>query len=253
MMNGEVNIAAASEFVYTKKILTDEKFYTFGTIDKVFNEYIIARKDRGITKVADLSGKKIGVAIGTAPEFYVGRFLEINGVNSSDITLINVSPQQSLNALQNGTVDAVIAWEPYVSEIEEALGGTVLKWEAQEDQLTYFDLHCTVEWVKTNPELIARFLKSLSQAESYLINNPDQAKNIIQAKLGYSREYVDKVWPAHKFGLSLDQSLVLAMQDESRWLINSRLTNVTSVPIFMNYIYTDGLNSVKPESVTIIR
>jgi NitT/TauT family transport system substrate-binding protein len=61
------------------------------------------------------------------------------------------------------------------------------------------------------------------------------------------------VWKQNQFSLSLDQSLILAMQDESRWLISNNLTNATSIPNFQNYIYIGGLNSVKPQSVNIIR
>jgi hypothetical protein len=61
------------------------------------------------------------------------------------------------------------------------------------------------------------------------------------------------VWKQNQFSLSLDQSLILAMQDESRWLISNNLTTATSIPNFQNYIYIDGLNSVKPQSVNIIR
>ena len=70
--------------------------------------------------------------------------------------------------------------------------------------------------------------------------------------MGLSDVYIDKVWSQNQFSLSLDQSLILAMQDEARWLINNNLTNSFSVPNFLNNIYVDGLKSVKPESVNII-
>jgi NitT/TauT family transport system substrate-binding protein len=57
------------------------------------------------------------------------------------------------------------------------------------------------------------------------------------SQLNYTLEYLELVWPDHKFTLSLDQSLVLIMEDEGRWLIANNLTNATSVPDFQNYIY----------------
>ena len=51
---------------------------------------------------------------------------------------------------------------------------------------------------------------------------------------------MDTVWQQNRFSLTLDQSLVLAMEDEARWMIANNLTNATAVPDFRQYIYTDG-------------
>jgi NitT/TauT family transport system substrate-binding protein len=51
--------------------------------------------------------------------------------------------------------------------------------------------------------------------------------------------------------LTLDQSLILAMEDEARWMISNNLTTEKTVPNFLDYIYAYGLKSVKPAAVTI--
>ena len=43
-----------------------------------------------------------------------------------------------------------------------------------------------------------------------------------------------------------------SIQDEAQWLISNQLTNATTVPNFINYVYEDGLKSVKPGAVNII-
>ena len=90
------------------------------------------------------------------------------------------------------------------------------------------------------------------QAESYATNNPSQSKTIIQSQLNYTEGYASEVWQENRFSLSLDQSLLLTMQDEAQWLISNHLTNATSVPNFLNYVYIDGLETVEPNAVTII-
>jgi NitT/TauT family transport system substrate-binding protein len=64
---------------------------------------------------------------------------------------------------------------------------------------------------------------------------------------------METVWSQNQFSLSLDQSLVAAMEDEARWMIANGLTSETEVPNFLDYIYMDGLQAVKPEAVNIIR
>ena len=60
------------------------------------------------------------------------------------------------------------------------------------------------------------------------------------------------VWPKHRVSLSLDQSLVTAMEDEGRWMIKNNLTTEKMIPDFMDYIYTEGLERVKPEAVSLV-
>ena len=60
------------------------------------------------------------------------------------------------------------------------------------------------------------------------------------------------VWARNEFSLSLEQSLIAAMENEARWMIKNNLTGRTMVPDFINYIYFNGLTTVKPEAVNII-
>ncbi len=64
--------------------------------------------------------------------------------------------------------------------------------------------------------------------------------------------YVQQVWPENQYTLTLDQSLILTMEDQARWMkINGFTSN--PVPNFLNYIYLEGLQAVDPGSVNIIR
>jgi NitT/TauT family transport system substrate-binding protein len=100
---------------------------------------------------------------------------------------------------------------------------------------------------------VKRILKSLAQAENFITFHPDQAKTVIQKRLQYGDAYIALVWPLNQSSLSLDQSLITAMEDEARWMIQNNLTPEKTVPDFLRYIYIDGFNAVKPEAVNIIR
>ena len=54
-----------------------------------------------------------------------------------------------------------------------------------------------------------------------------------------------------QFRLSLDQPILVSLEDEARWAIRNKLTDVTKVPNYLDYIYTDALKAVKPGAVTI--
>ena len=44
-----------------------------------------------------------------------------------------------------------------------------------------------------------------------------------------------------------------AMEDEARWRIENNMTAATEIPSYLDYVYLDALEEVKPEAVTIIR
>ena len=253
MLNREVDLATGSEFAFAGGVLSGENIRTIGVISRSSVEYLVGRTDSGINDVADLKGKRIGVPLKSRPEFSLDRFLLLRGINSSEVTLVNVPVNQSVDALVNREVDAVTAWQPYIDRIRDRMGNALIVWKTQEEQPSYSLVMCTAQWTADNPELVKRFLESLVQAESYVMNHPGSAKAIIQEKLNYDDAYMDSVWPDYRFSVLLDQSLIAAMEDEARWMISANLTVEKETPDFVNYIYLDGLEAVKPEAVNIIR
>ena len=254
VLNGEDNIVVGTtEFPLTSNILNGAQIRTISSIAKSEFIYLVARADRGINEVSDLKGKTIGTTFGTIAHFYLGRFLELNGMSLQDVNLINLkTPAEWVNAVVNGSVDAVATAQPYAESAMEGLGDNAVFWSIQSSQPLYAEAIATDTWITNNPGLVTRFLNSLSQAEDFVINHPDQAKAIVKNQMSLSDAYADKVWSQNQFSLSLDQSLLLAMQGEAQWLINNDLTNALVVPNFVDYVYVDGLNSVKPGAVNII-
>ena len=109
------------------------------------------------------------------------------------------------------------------------------------------------EWITEEPELVRRFLKSLAQAEEYVVRNPTETQAMLQKQLSLDASQMETLWSQNQYGLSLDQSLVTAMEDEARWMIANKLTNERQVPNFLEYISEDPLKEIVPGAVDIIR
>jgi NitT/TauT family transport system substrate-binding protein len=250
-LNNKIDLAASSDFAFVSNAAIQQKNLTIiASIDKAQSVYLIARKDKGIETPANLNGKNVGLTLNAAGEFYFGRFLELNGLSIHNVNLTNLQPSQYIQAITNGTVDAVVVTKTIANQIQTQLPNNTIIWSVQSDQLAYVLISCSNDWTIQHPNTIVRFLKALSQAQVYLTNNRASGEAIVEKQLNttISRE----TWSDNQIGLSLDQSLVVAMQDEAQWLINNNLTNATDVPNLINYIYLDGLNSVKPGAVNII-
>jgi len=253
LLSNEIDLSGGGEFPLVVKALENASISIIGSYARSFNTYLVARVDKGIRKEADLKGKRVGLPRRTIPEFYLGRFLDLHGMSIRQVTLTDLTPKKAVGAITNGTVDAVVVWEPFVSRIREQLTERIVTWSVHSGQAQYSVLIGRNDWIRRNPELVKRVLRSLMRAEEYVVRHPTEAKAILKRRYQHDDAYVARVWPEYQFSLSLDQTLILALEDEARWMIKNNLTTEKHVPDFLNYIYVDGLKAVKPEAVNIIR
>ncbi|MFA4826150.1 MAG: NrtA/SsuA/CpmA family ABC transporter substrate-binding protein [Methanoregula sp.] len=254
METSDVDISLSAEYPFVVDVLEKKEFLVVGSINKYYGTYVVARKDRGIVNISDLRGKRIAVPGKTIGEFYIARFLDLNGINKQDVTLVDKLPAQSIPEFTgNGSVDALVTRKFVIESKIGPLDGNYTVWPSQNNQATYNIISIRKDWSEGHPDTIRRLLLSLEEAERYSLKNPDEAKAIVRKNLNMSDSYMASVWPEHQFSLSLDQSLILAMEDEARWIIANNQTDNKEIPNFLNYLYPDGMNTVKPGSVNIIR
>lgn len=255
VVNGEADIAVGiAEFPLVRKAFQNESVRAMGNIDKGDFIYLVARKDSGIGNESDLKGKRVGTTAGTVAEFHLGRFLTLHGMTLRDITLVDVkTPAGWVNDVADGEIDAIATAQPYANAARDRLGDNAVAWPVQSSQPLFALIISTDEWITRHPGPAGRFLRSLAQAEEFVHTHPAETKVIVQERLDLDAGYMDTVWQQNQFALTLDQSLVLAMEDEARWMIANNLTNATAVPDFRGYIYTGGMEAVRPGSVNIIQ
>ena len=253
LLNKKVDIAGTAEYPVVTSAFANDSVSIITSTSSSYIVDLVGFTGKGITTIADLKGKKIGVALGSVTEFYLGRFLNLNGMSLGDVTLVNLAPAQDAAAIASGAADAVVTWQPNESQLLEQYPSGTVSWPLQNGQPVYSVLTCPDDWIHQNPALLKRFLKSLAQGEEFVAEHPAQAKAILKENYKYSDEYINSIWPEYQFSLSLNESLIAAMEDEARWTISNNLTTAAQVPDFLNYIYTDGLKAVEPDAVNIIQ
>ncbi len=251
MEKGDVDISVSAEYPIVITALKKDNISIIACIDKYEGTYLIASRDSGSKNAIDLKGKKIGLMRGTEPEFYLGRYLELRSMSLHDVTLVHDEPSHFAAALADGRIDAFVSGYENVIQAQRLLGYKIITCPLQNGQTAFAVMACRKNWTKRHPELMEKLLKSLAQAEEYCIVNPNIARAIIQKRLNRDDKHISAVWPMHRLSLSFDQSLVTAMEDEGRWLIKNNLTGEKTIPDFRDYICTECLEKIKPESVKI--
>ena len=253
LLKGEVDIAGMSEVPFIGKVFEKHEASAYANLDKLQYVYLVAHKDRGIAVAADLKGKRIGLPRRTIADFYLGRYLELNGISARELTLIETVPAAAMDAIKSGRVDGVVVWNPFAYQIRQQMGQQAVLLRLQSSQPAYALAVARNDWLAKHKALLIRSLKAIVQAEQYVIDHPAEARAIVQKRMNYDAEFMNSVWSENQLSLSLDQSLITAMEDEARWMIKNNLTKKKQVPDFLNYIYVDGLKAIKPDAVNIIR
>src|SRR5689334_22336266 len=82
------------------------------------NVRLSANPAAGITTVADLKGKRIGVAIGSTSHYHLLQALSQNGLKPDDVRLVNLAPANMPPAYAAKQIDAAFVWEPNIGAIE---------------------------------------------------------------------------------------------------------------------------------------
>lgn len=213
---------------------------------------LVARRDHGINQASDLKGKRIGVTLTTSGHFALEVLLNRQRLDTRDVQLRNYPPDGLLQAIVNGEVDAVSGWDPFLNLIQERLGTVALRFPGKDIYESIYNMVAPTRYLQQHPQTVIRLLRALEQGERFCRTQPSAAVNLLPRLTPEGKAALLAEWPSHHFGLELDQSLLLVLEDQSRWAIKGGLSPVRTVPNFLDYIYVDGMKAVSPSEVTII-
>ena len=254
MLEGRADFATVAETPFMFAVMDGEKVSVIATIQTASrNHAIVARKDKGILNPGDLKGKRIGVTLGTTTEFFMDTFLAVHEIARKEVSVVGLNPGETAQALANGDVDAVSVFMPFSLQVQKKLGdkGTVFK---DENIYTFmFNVVATREFVRENPGKVRKLLRALIKAEEFVRENRPEAEKIVADFTGMDEATVREIWPVYSYAVRLDQSLVLALEEETRWAVKGGLPGEEKTPDYLDHIYLQGLESIKPKAVRILK
>lgn len=190
---------------------------------------VVARS--ATTGIADLKGKRIGVKPGTFSELLVSRMLSTAGLNTSDVTLVDVAARDVPHALAAGTIDAGETWEPYLSSL---------------DTPAYRRLYSTSE----TPGLV---IQCLAVREPLLRKHPAAVRELFQRVVDQGTAMMatpDSIVPRAARALKRDPATLppvrgfrwLSLEDNRRLLgVGSEPSLLTSAAVHVKFLSDNGV------------
>lgn len=261
LFDGVVQIAHVAETPVVYSIM-DTSYYPAGPTpsfqifaDKIYShkiQRIIARKDRGITEAEDIVGKKVAVFPGTQLDYFFDSFLLEHQIFTNELEIVDMSPQQQLEAIQNGDIDVSVTWEPYATFIQKQLGDNAVSLDTD---LTYSTLWLSAtldSYAEANPDVLIAYLNSIKDAQDYIRENPEYAKNLLAEKTNVPVDVIESLWTEMDYELSLSERMLTLLEEQGRWMIRNSVAD-TSIQSMQQIINFGPLEEVNPGGITVVR
>ncbi|MBI2872373.1 MAG: ABC transporter substrate-binding protein [Chloroflexi bacterium] len=252
VLAGKADLAAAGDTPIARAALDGKPLAVVVTLSEIDRAIlIIARKDRGISVADDLKGKRIGVVSGTTADFFLHVYLATSYISLQDIQVVNLEADKLVDALLSGEVDAVSTWSPHTLVLRDQLGSNARVLDDPGLYTMTWDIVATQEFSKSNPERIKRFLRAVVRANSFITEHPDEARAISAKYIGADSPLYEQEWNDYRFTARLDESLILNLEDQARWMVKAEAGSAQRRPNFLDLIYTEGLKAAQPEGIGI--
>lgn len=253
VLDGQADVATVGDLPVVMNSFSSSDYAIIGTFTKSSDDIKLVTNARaGIKTPAQLEGKRIGTIKGTASEYFLELYLLTAGLDPQALTVVDVQPEDMVQALQSGKVDAISVWQPYGYLALKALGAGATVLPSGSAYIQSFNLVSHRKLLGARDDTLAKLLRAVERAERFIQEQPADAKGVLMQRLAVERDFVDTVWPGLRFRLGLDQALLVTMEGEARWARREGHANGSLKPNFLQLVHGAPLRSVKPDAVATL-
>lgn len=252
VVDGEVDVAQCADTPIVLGALEGSDVTIFATVATDLNDIkVVARADSGIVVPEDLRGKRIGTRKGTAAEFFLHLLLIKHGLSEEAAEMRYGTFDEVTQSLIAGEIDAVALRQPFVSQLEEALGENYVLLEEPGLYEKTMNLCVSTDSPAIDADVQARLVRAMIEAERIAASDAEAARRQVASDLALRPEDLcDCI--LIEGAVALRQSLILTLEDQARWALEAKGSDV-SPPNFFARVNTSVLESIDPERVTVIR
>jgi NitT/TauT family transport system substrate-binding protein len=253
VLSGKADFAVAADTPIAVAAVDGKPVVVVATICEIERAILlVARKDRGISTAGDLRGKTIGMVAGSASEFFLHIYLTTAYIHPKSLRIVDLAPERMVPALLTGEVDAVSTWAPHTTALLDKLGSNGVILHEPGLYTMSWNIATAKDLTRRDPEAISRFLRAIIRADRMIAERPAEARAITAKKCGMEIAAVEREWSNCDFTTHIDQSLILNLEDQSRWILGKKAGSDRKSPNIMDHVYTKGLIAVHPGAVRVV-
>ena len=215
------------------------------------NLKLVAARSSGIVRSEQLAGRRVGVFFGTTAQYQLEIHLLDIGVDPRRVTLVPLLPEDSVEALRTGRVDAVATWEPYGYAALHGPDAVGVRLPLAGGYIETYNLVARQSMFARRDADVVRMLRAVERAEQFIQAQPAEAQAILRERFQLDQGFIDWVWGGLSWRLSLEQSLLSTMEGEIRWAQRERHVAEGARPNVLTLVHPGPLKAVKPGAVGI--
>jgi sulfonate transport system substrate-binding protein len=246
LLKENANFAFTAETPVMYAVMQGQKILIGATIGSSSKNMAIVAKN-SIRKEQDLIGKKIAVTQGTNGAFFLDVFLTLNNLQQK-VEVVNKKPEELVDALINDEVSAVVVWNPHLNILKNKLPDGIYFYQPGVYTWTWN----LVMGENLKPSMLKKVLGGLLKAEDFIKKSPVKSLKILSQEFNIEEQQLEQIISELVLGINLEQSLILSLEDQTRWAIQNNLTSSTTMPNYLNYIHFSSLEELDPVKVSII-
>lgn len=251
VINGEVDFGTSSDSAIAFQSLAEHNFVTHTMFSQSDNDIkLITRTSDKIESVLDLKGKKVGVIKRSASEYLLSTLLAIEGLTVEDVDLHYYKPELLLQGFRDDKLDAIVPWEPYPFQASKLLGNQITTHDTKNLSTLSFNLISKAP-DKLLVDKATCVIQGLQTAINYIASHPKKSKKIVIDKLDLDPDFMDWIWPDYIFKLGLNQSLILNIQSQATWALETQISDYKLASNAKDLVDTRALKQVDPKAVNV--
>lgn len=153
------------------------------------NEALVARNGAGVNAVTDLRGKKVGTPFASTAHYSLLAALDKAGVKESELTIVDLEPQDIQAAWTRGDLDAAYTWLPSLDELKKTGKVLVTSRELATAGKPTLDLGVvSTAFATAHPGAVDAWRKAEAKALDIIANDPAAAAAAVGKELNISAE-----------------------------------------------------------------
>lgn len=180
------------------------------------------KKDSDIASIEDLKGKKVGLVVGSISQDFLDRLLQSVNLKTEDVELVNLSPGEQPQALENGDVDAITSWNPTLTKVQSDGIGTLLV-DGEGLYLGENTIFVQDDYLATNREVIEIFLKQYARAVKEIQDNKEKYAKEYAQVYGLDEQVLLQVINDFEYPLVLSEDDIKDLQGTADFLYDNEL------------------------------
>ena len=196
MVSGGLDVGLAGSVPVSTGIAQSLPYQVYFIHDVIGdNEALAVTADSGITAMADLTGKKIGVPFGSTTHFSLLSALDQEGIAPRDVEILDMQPPDMLAAWQRGDIDGGFVWQPTLTKMIEADGTALItaKDLAAKGIITADLGIVSTDFATNYPEFLTGYVSALDEAVQFYRSDPEAAAEAMSKEIGLTAEESLKV------------------------------------------------------------